>query len=109
MANDYTTKTASIMATVGNIRKLKTRVFDAQEIKLNGQDIQELWGFQNPEDFNELVKRYNLPTDEDYIIWTDSGNVAHMSFADVLTDGTSLFENSGIDAWDISMPKLDNG
>lgn len=109
MANDYTTKTASIMATVGNIRKLKTRVFDAQEIQLNGQDIQELMGFRDPEDFNELVKRYNLPTDEDYIIWTDSGNVAHVSFADKLTDGTSLFENSGIDAWDISMAKLDNG
>lgn len=109
MAKNFNIKTASLKATVGDIRKLDARVIDSQEIKLGGINIEELWGFQDPEDFKKLIKRYTLTENDDYILWTDMGAPVYMSFADKLVNGTELFKGkTGIYTFNIDMPKLEN-
>lgn len=53
-----------------------------------------------PEDFKNLVKRCELPDDANYILWTDTGNIAYMSFADRLINGDSMFYKSAFESFD---------
>lgn len=66
MAKNYTTKTASLRAT-----KIDTRSVDAKKIKLNGEDIANLWGLNLPEDYPDLVTRCELPADEKWALFND--------------------------------------
>ena len=42
MSEIYTTNTASLKATIADIRKLNTKVIDVNKLNVNGQDIKEL-------------------------------------------------------------------
>ena len=59
MIKNYTTQTASLKATVGDIR-----ILDAQTIKLNGQDIEELIRYSSSnitiEDGREVKTKYDI-------------------------------------------------
>lgn len=93
MHNAYTTKTSSLKATNADIRILKSKTSDSEKIYLRGDDIEDLWGFNDPRDFKKLVKRCVLTNDDNYILWTDTGNIAYISFADKLINGNSMFQS----------------
>ena len=66
-----------------------------------------MWGFSNEKDYTKLMKRYPLPENKPYILWSDKGNPVFISFANELTDGANLFANhSSIGGFDISLPEL---
>ena len=46
MAKNFNTRTASLKATIADIRNLDVKQLDAENIKLQGKDIKEVWGFQ---------------------------------------------------------------
>ena len=48
MAKNYTTKTAALKATLADVNKASVKKLDAENIKLNGQNIEELWGLNLP-------------------------------------------------------------
>lgn len=105
MAKIYTTNTPSLRATFADVR-----VLDAKEMKMNGENIKDLWGFSNETDYPKLMKRYTLPQDEPYILWSDKGSPLFISFAEEITDGSEMFSyHSSIDGFDISLPKLTDG
>ena len=105
MAKIYTTKTPSLKATLADVREL-----DARKITMNGENIKDLWGFSNETDYPKLMKRYTLPQDEPYILWSDKGSPLFISFAEKLTDGSEMFSyHSSIGGFDISLPNLTNG
>ena len=80
MAKIYTTKTASLKATQADVRKLSTKEVNAQDIKINGQKIQELWGFKVPEDLQKICSRVDFNTiDTPYVLYTDTGNPVYIS------------------------------
>jgi hypothetical protein len=105
MAKIYTTKTPSLKATLADVREL-----DARKITLNGENIKDLWGFSNETDYPKLMKRYTLPQDEPYILWSDKGSPLFISFAEEITNGSEMFSyHSSIDGFDISLPNLTDG
>ena len=64
MAEKYTTQTASLKATTADIRVVNAKNLDAQKIRLNGQDIEELLGSVGSnitiEDGREIKTRYDI-------------------------------------------------
>ena len=64
MAEKYTTQTASLKATTADIRMVNAKNLDAQKIRLNGQDIEELLdsGGSNItiEDGREVKTQYDI-------------------------------------------------
>lgn len=105
MSKIYTTKTPSLKATFADVR-----ILDAKEMKMNGENITDLWGFQDHDDFKKLMKRYTLPEDKPFILWSDKGDVVYMSFSKEITDGSSMFySHSSLGGWTIDLPELTNG
>ena len=105
MAKIYTTKTPSLKATLADFR-----ILDAKELRMNGENIKDLWGFSNETDYPKLMKRYTLPQDEPYILWSDKGSPLFISFAEELADGSEMFSyHSSIGGFDISLPNLTDG
>lgn len=69
-----------------------------------------MWGFQENSDYQKLMKRYTIPQDKPYALWSDKGDIVYMSFANELTDGSSMFYNhSSLGGWTIDLPELTNG
>jgi hypothetical protein len=64
MAEKYTTQTASLKATTADIRMVNAKNLDAQKIRLNGQDIEELLGSGDSnitiEDGREVKTQYDI-------------------------------------------------
>lgn len=87
----YTTNTSSLKATKADIRLLDSKKSNSDKIYLRNQDIEELWGFDRNKDFKKLVHRYDIKDDDNFILWTDSGDLAYINFADKIVDGTSMF------------------
>lgn len=89
MAKNYNTKTASLKATIADIRGLNAKQIDAEKIKLQGKDIKEVWGFQDPEDFKKLCKRVNIDEleNERYQLYNDEGELIYFNLGE---DATSL-------------------
>lgn len=81
MEKNYNTKMASLKATVADIRKLNAKQLDAEKIKLQGKDIKEVWGFQDPEDFKKLCKRVNMDEleNEYYELLNDEGEIMYFN------------------------------
>lgn len=104
----------NLSSTEADIRVLKSKIVDAKKIKLNGENLEDKFGFKQ-EDYPKLISRVNLPEDSNYILWTDSGNPVYISFADKLTKGyyevderSGLFlGNTAIKTFDIDLPKLE--
>jgi hypothetical protein len=76
----------NLSSTYADIRKLNAKIVDAKKIKLNGENLEDKFGFKQ-EDYPKLISRVDLPEDSNYILWTDSGNPVYISFADKLTKG----------------------
>ena len=111
MSKNYNTRTASLQATVADIRGLNAKQIDAEKIKLQGKDIKEVWGFQDPEDFKKLCKRVNMDEleNEYYELYNDEGELIYFSEATSTLDLTShqsikklKFENNNITEINIS-------
>lgn len=81
MSKNYNTKTASLKATIADIRNLDAKQIDAEKIKLQGKDIKEIWGFQDPEDFKKLCKRVNMDELENkrYQLYNDEGELVYFN------------------------------
>lgn len=81
MAKNYNTRTASLKATVADIRILDAKQIDAENINLQGKDIKEIWGFQDPEDFKKLCKRVNMDEleNEYYELLNDEGEIMYFN------------------------------
>lgn len=67
MATNFTTNTPSLKTTVADVRKLTSKVIDAEKIKLQGQDIEDLLGggegstvIKLSNDTRETVTEYDL-------------------------------------------------
>ena len=114
MSENFNINTATLKATIADIRKLNAKIVDAKKIKLNGENLEDKFGFKQ-EDYPKLISRVALPEDANYILWTDSGNPVYISFADKLTKGyyevderSGLFlGNTAIKTFDIDLPKLE--
>lgn len=87
MEKNYNTKMASLKATVADVRKLNAKQLDAENIKLQGQDIKEVWGFQDPEDFKKLCKRVNMDEleNESYQLYNDEGELIYFNLGEHVT------------------------
>lgn len=88
----YTTNTSSLKATKADIRLLDSKKSNSDKIYLRNQDIEELWGFDRNKDFKKLVHRYDIKDDDNFILWTDSGDLAYINFADKIVDGSYMLE-----------------
>ena len=110
MSEIYTTNTASLKATLGNICKLNAKTIDAKKIRINGEDIEDKLGFQNPEDLKKLCKRMELPEGSNFILYTDNGTPVYISFADKIVDGYYMFAvREKMRSFPFDLPKLENG
>ena len=98
---------AELNSSKADIRVLKSKIIDGKDIKLNGESIEDLWGFQENEDFKKLMKRCTIPEDKPFILWSDKGDIVYMSFADELEDGQNLFYNhSSLGSFTTNLPNL---
>ena len=81
MAKNYNTRTASLKATIADILSLDAKQIDAEKIKLQGKDIKEICGFQDPEDFKKLCKRVNMDEMENeyYELLNDEGEIMYLN------------------------------
>ena len=103
--NLYTTKTAALKATKADIRNL-----DVKKMLLNGQNIEDLWGLNLPEDYKKFVTRCELPEDENWSIWDDTGNLLYMNFNDKIINGTNMFQNcDNLTTFTFDLGSLTNG
>lgn len=110
MPNDtYTSKTASLKTIKADIRKADIKKLNAEEIKINGHDIKDLWGLNLPEDYKKLVSRCELPDDKNWMIIDDNGRFIHMNFNEKITDGNYMFRKSEITNFNYDLPNLVNG
>lgn len=91
MASNYTTKTAALRATKADMNSAKIKKLDASEINFKGQKIEELWGLNLPEDYPKFVRRCELPSDENWALWSDNGDLLYMNFSDKIKCGTNMF------------------
>ena len=84
MAKNYNTRTASLKATIADILSLDAKKIDAEKIKLQGKDIKEIWGFQDPEDFKKLCKRVNMDEleNEYYELYNDEGELIYFNLGE---------------------------
>ena len=91
MAKNYTTQTASLKATTVDSRKVSSKFVDAEQIKVNGQDVSEVWEITKPEDYKKLITRCELPDDEDWAIYNDNGQLIYMNFADKIVNAVMSY------------------
>lgn len=78
---------------------LTTPKVTTEQLVLNGQvvDLENLGGgsatsVEDPAFFKSLVRRCKLPDDRYYTIWSDSGDLMYMNFADKIVNGARMFE-----------------
>lgn len=77
---------------------LTTPKVTTEQLVLNGQvvDLENLGGgsatsVEDPAFFKSLVRRCELPDDRYYAIWSDSGDLMYMNFADKIVNGSYMF------------------
>lgn len=77
---------------------LTTPKVTTEQLVLNGQvvDLENLGGgsatsVEDPAFFKSLVRRCELPDDRYYTIWSDSGDLMYMNFADKIVNGAQMF------------------
>ncbi len=104
MPRKYTTQTASLKTTFADIRNL-----DAKNIKIKGQNIEELWGLNLPEDYKKFVTRCELPEDENWSIWDDTGNLLYINFSDKIINGNGMFSRTGLTSFTSDLSSLTSG
>jgi hypothetical protein len=63
MVKKFKTVTPSLKSTFLEAREAKVRKVDANVVKVNGQDITSMMGFNLPNDYPKLVTRCELPKD----------------------------------------------
>lgn len=124
MSQKYTHKTAKLKAVMANIGQVKsnqiiTNSIDASTIKLNGQNITEVieetaggnGGGSTKVRPRDLVYRCELPSDRQWAIWSDDGDLLDMNFGeDIYLGGTDiekgLFAGLAIKNFSIDLPNL---
>lgn len=100
----------TLKSTFADVRKLDAKVVDAKNIKLNGQNVEQLWGLNLPKDYPKLVHGVKLPQDADYILCDSLGVPVYMTFNETLTNGARLFSNNtSIKQIPFEFPNLTNG
>ena len=100
----------TLKSTFADVRKLDAKVVDAKNIKLNGQNVEQLWGLNLPKDYPKLVHGVKLPQDADYILCDSLGNPVYMTFNETLTNGSYLFRSyQNIKQMNFEFPNLTNG
>lgn len=105
MSRVYTSKTPALKATF-----IDTRNLDAKNIKIKGQNIEELWGLNLPEDYKKFITRCELPEDKSWAIWSDNGSLLYMNFSDKIINGTNMFRNcSNLSSFPYNLSSLTNG
>ena len=110
MASNYTTKTAALRATKADMNSAKIKKLDASEINFKGQKIEELWGLNLPEDYPKFVRRCELPSDENWALWSDNGDLLYMNFSDKIKCGTEMFSNCvNLRTFNFDLSSLTNG
>lgn len=106
----YTTTTAHLKATVIDTRRINGKQIDVEKIKLKGENIEDLWGFQNPEDFKKLCTRCELPEDKPWSLWTDEGNLVYFNRSEKIVNGQNMFSNQEtITSFNSDLRNLTNG
>ena len=96
---------------------LTTPKVTTEQLVLNGQvvDLSNMGGgsatsVEDPAFFKSLVRRCELPDDRYYTIWSDSGDLMYMNFADKLVDGSYMFEKCcNLRNFTYSLPALTKG
>ena len=96
---------------------LTTPKVTTEQLVLNGQvvDLENLGGgsatsVEDPAFFKSLVRRCELPDDRYYTIWSDSGDLMYMNFADKIVNGNYMFGScANLRNFTYSLPALTNG
>lgn len=96
---------------------LTTPKVTTEQLVLNGQvvDLENLGGgsatsVEDPAFFKSLVRRCELPDDRYYTIWSDSGDLMYMNFADKIVSGAHKFGScSNLRNFTYSLASLTNG
>ena len=103
--NNFITNTASLKTTIADVRRL-----NAKKMLLNGQNIEDLWGLNLPEDYKKFVTRCELPEDENWSIWSDNGNLLYINFSDKIINGDGMFRGcSNLSSFHFDLSSLTNG
>ena len=68
---------ANLSSTEADIRVLNAKIVDAKKIKLNGEDLEDKFGFKQ-EDYPKLVTRTNLDDIENYVLYDDFSNPVYV-------------------------------
>jgi hypothetical protein len=109
MNKKYTTNTASLNSIVADIHILKSDKIDAKKIKLNGENLENKFGFKQ-EDYPKLVTRCALPEDKPWALWTDSGNLVYFNQSEKIVNGDRMFQScEAINSVDFDFINLENG
>lgn len=75
MSKNYNTRTASLKTIIADIS-----VLDAKRINLNGENLEDKFGFKVSQDYLKLVSRLGLSEDDDIMLLDDYGNVVYCNF-----------------------------
>ena len=75
---------------------LTTPKVTTEQLVLNGQPVNydnlgEAVSIKDPAFFKSLVHRCELPDNRYYTIWSDSGDLMYMNFADKIVNGSNMF------------------
>ena len=96
---------------------LTTPKVTTEQLVLNGHvvDLENLGGgsatsVEDPAFFKSLVRRCELPDDRYYTIWSDSGDLMYMNFADKIVNGAHKFGScANLRNFTYSLASLTNG
>ena len=100
----------NLSSTYANVRKLNAKVVDAKKIKIDGENIENLWGLNLPKDYPKLISRCELPKNKPWALWTDSGDLVYFNQSEKIVNGKKMFNNcKNITTFDCDLSSLTNG
>ena len=117
MARNYTKRTASLKATFIDVRelgakKLISKELDSQKIKVNGEDLLDVIaknGLNLPNDYTKFMMRESLPTNKNWALYDDNGNLVYMNFSNEIVYGAQMFGSTPMVKFQQSLDSLENG
>ncbi len=111
MSKNYTTKTASLRATVADIRNAKIKQLTVDKLIVQGETNADENGITLPEQYYKLVGREKIDPQSNYMIIDDYANEIYFTYKatnKVLIDGSKMFMNDKtLSSWTEPLDRLE--
>ena len=111
MSKNYTTKTASLRATVADIRNAKIKQLTVDKLIVQGETNADSNGITLPEQYYKLVGREKIDPQSNYMIIDDYANEIYFTYKStnkVLIDGSKMFMNDKtLSSWSQPLDRLE--